>query len=153
MQIGFIRALCLQYHDLAGAKLTVINTLAQYLDVTNFTDGNPSADPNEYRKQVWFVEQRVAENALSISFELSNPVDFEGSRIPSREITSYCHWALHGRYRQSECGYMGKAMFMEDGTPTDRADLDRCGARLTDCRIRNNEARFGGYPSSSLVKG
>lgn len=153
MQIGFIRALCLQYHDLAGAKLTVINTLAQYLDADNFTHGNPQANPNEYRKQVWFTEQKTGENALSVTFELSNPVDFEGSRIPSREITSYCHWALHGRYRMSECAYLGTARFTEDGTPTDRADLDRCGGRLSDCRIRNNEVRFGGYPSSSLIKG
>lgn len=153
MQIGFIRALCLQYHDLAGAKLTVINTLAQYLDATNFTDGNPQADPNEYRKQVWFTEQKTGENALSVTFELSNPVDFEGSRIPSREITSYCHWALHGRYRMSECAYLGTARFTEDGTPTDSPELDRCGGRLSDCRIRNNEVRFGGYPSSSLIKG
>lgn len=153
MQIGFIRALCLQYHDLAGARLTVTNTLAQYLDAANFTYGNPQADPNEYRKQVWFTEQKTGENALSVTFELSNAVDFEGSRIPSREITSYCHWALHGRYRMSECAYLGTARFTEDGTPTDRADLDRCGGRLSDCRIRNNEARFGGFPSSSLIKG
>lgn len=153
MQIGFIRALCLQYHDLAGARLTVTNTLAQYLDATNFSDGNPQADPNEYRKQVWFVEQKTGENALSVTFELSNPVDFEGSRIPSREITSYCHWALHGLYRGQECKYMGTSMFTEDGTPTDRADLDRCGGRLSDCRIRNNEQNFGGFPSSSLIKG
>ena len=156
MQIGFIRALCLQYHDLAGAKLTVINTLAQYLDATNFGDGNPQADPNEYRKQVWYCEQKTGENALSVTFELSNPVDFEGSRIPSREITSYCHWALHGRYRQSECGFMGRARFTEDGTPTDNPELDRCGGRLSDCRIRfgeGNTLRHGGFASSSLIKG
>lgn len=156
MQIGFIRALCLQYHDLAGAKLTVTNTLAQYLDADNFTYGNPQADPNEYRKQVWFVEQKTGENALSVTFELSNPVDFEGSRIPSREITSYCHWGLHGRYRQSECGYMGTAMFTEDGTPTDNPELDKCGCRIVDCSIRfgeGNTLRHGGFASSSLIKG
>ena len=153
---GAISALCLRHDDFAGARLTVINTMAKYLDAANFSEGNPSANPNEYRKQVWFTEQKTGENALSISFELSNPVDFEGSRIPSREITSYCHWALHGRYRGQECAYLGTAMFMEDGTPTDRADLDRCGGRLTDCRIRfgeGNTLRHGGFPSSSLIKG
>lgn len=152
-QLGLIRALCLQYDDFAGAKLKVINTSAMYLDAANFTDGNPKADPNEFRQQIWYVEQKVAENALSISFDLSNPVDFEGARIPSREITSYCHWALHGRYRGQECAYLGTARFTEDGTPTDNPALDKCGGRLSDCRIRNNEGRFGGYPSSSLVKG
>lgn len=154
MQLGFIRALCLQYHDLAGARLTVTNTLAQYLDAANFTEGNPQADPNEYRKQVWFIEHKTGENALSISFELSNPVDFEGARIPSREITSYCHWGLHGRYRMSECGYMGTAMFTEDGTPTDNPELDKCGCRIVDCRLRfgeGNTLRHGGFASSSLT--
>lgn len=153
MQIGVIRALCLQYDDLAGAKLTVINTLAQYLDAANFTDGNPQANPDEYRKQVWYCEQKTGENALSVTFELSNPVDFEGSRIPSREITSYCHWGIHNRYRGQECAYMGTAMFTEDGTPTTDPSKDRCGSRLSDCRIRNNSERFGGFPSSSLIKG
>ncbi|MFK3999876.1 phage minor tail protein L [Psychrobacter namhaensis] len=149
---GAISAMCLQFDDFAGAKLTVINTLAKYLDAENFVEGNPQA-ANEYRKQLWYVEQKTSENASVVTFELSNPVDFEGARIPSREITSFCHWAVHGRYRMSECAYLGTAKFTEDGTPTDRADLDRCGGRLSDCRIRNNEGRFGGFPSSSLISG
>ena len=152
---GAISAMCLQFDDFAGARLTVINTLAKYLDAANFADGNPQA-ANEYRKQLWFVEQKTSENASAVTFELSNAVDFEGAKIPSREITSFCHWCVHGRYRQSECGYTSTAMFTEDGTPTDRADLDRCGGRLSDCRLRfgdNNPLPFGGYPSSSLISG
>ena len=148
---GAISALCLQYDDFAGARLTVINTLAKYLDAANFTNGNPQA-ANEYRKQVWYVEQKTGENALSVTFELSNPVDFEGSRIPSREITNYCHWAVHGRYRGQECQYVGAARFTDKGVPTADPSKDKCGGRLSDCRIRNNEGRFGGYPSSALIK-
>ena len=146
---GAISALCLRYEDFAGAKLTVINTLAKYLDAANFTDGNPQA-ANEFRKQLWYVETKTSENASAITFELSNPVDLEGARIPSREITSYCHWCVRGRYRMSECAYIGTARFTEDGTPTTNAALDRCGGRLSDCRLRNNSERFGGFPSSSL---
>ena len=148
---GAISALCLQYDDFCGSRVTVYHTLASYLDAANFTGGNPSANPNEFRKQTWFVEAKTSENRSAVVFELSNPVDLEGSRIPSREITNYCHWAVHGRYRMSECAYLGAARFTENGTPTDRADLDRCGGRLSDCRIRNNSERFGGFPSSSLV--
>lgn len=146
---GAISALCLRYEDFAGAKLTVINTLAKYLDAANFTDGNPQA-ANEFRKQLWFIEQKTSENAGSVTFELSNPIDFEGARIPSREITSFCHWAVHGRYRGSECKYMGTARFTDDGKPTTNAALDRCSGRLSDCRLRNNEKNYGGFPSSSL---
>ena len=148
---GAISALCLQYDDFAGARLTVINTMAKYLDAANFTNGNPQA-ANEYRKQVWYVEQKTSENRSAVTFELSNPVDFEGARIPSREITNYCHWAVHGRYRMSECAYLGTARFTENGTPTADPSKDKCGGRLSDCRIRNNEGRFGGYPSSALIK-
>ena len=148
---GAISALCLQYDDFAGARLTVINTMAKYLDAANFTDGNPQA-ANEYRKQVWYCEQKTSENRSAVTFELSNPVDFEGARIPSREITNYCHWAVHGRYRMSECAYLGTARFTENGTPTADPSKDKCGGRLSDCRIRNNEGRFGGYPSSALIK-
>lgn len=149
---GAISALCLQFDDFAGAKLSVTNTMAQYLDAANFTHGNPQA-ANEYRKQLWYVEQKTSENASAVTFELSNPVDFEGARIPTREITSFCHWAVHGRYRGSECKYMGAAMFDSEGNPTDDPAKDGCGARLFDCRVRNNERNFGGFPSSSLKSG
>lgn len=149
---GAISAMCLQFDDFAGARLTVINTLAKYLDAENFVEGNPQA-ANEYRKQLWYVEQKTSENANSVTFELSNPVDFEGARIPSREITSFCHWAVHGRYRGSECKYMGTARFTDDGTPTDDPSKDACGARLSDCNIRNNTNNYGGFPSSSLISG
>jgi lambda family phage minor tail protein L len=152
---GAISALCLRHDDFAGAKLTVINTMAKYLDAANFAEGNPQA-ANEYRKQLWYVEQKTSENASAVTFELSNPVDFEGARIPSRDITSFCHWAVHGRYRGQECGYTGTAMFTEDGTPIDDPSKDKCGARLSDCRLRfgdNNPLPFGGFPSSSLISG
>ena len=149
---GAISALCLQYDDFAGARLTVINTMAKYLDAANFTNGNPQA-ANEYRKQVWYVEQKVSENRSAVGFELSNPVDFEGARIPSREITNYCHWAVHGRYRGPECAYLGAARFTDRGVPTTDPAKDRCGGRLvSDCRARNNQDRFGGFPSSALIK-
>ena len=146
---GAMSALCLQLSDFAGAKLTVITTLAKYLDAANFASGNPQAR-NEYKKQVWFVEQKTAENASQVTFELSNPVDFEGMKIPCREITNYCHWAVCGRYRQDPCLYSGAAMFTKDGKPTDDPNLDYCGGSLVDCKLRDNTARFGGFPSSSL---
>lgn len=148
---GAISALCLRHDDFAGAKLTVINTMAKYLDAANFTDGNPQA-ANEYRKQIWFCEQKTSENASAVTFELSNPVDFEGARIPSREITSFCHWGVNGRYRGSECKYIGTAMFTDEGLPTTDPSKDACSGRLSDgCRIRNNERNYGGFPSSSLI--
>ncbi|MDZ5288558.1 phage minor tail protein L [Helicobacter pylori] len=145
---GAMSALCLRFNDFAGAKLTVITTLAKYLDAANFTNGNPSAR-NEYKRQVWFVEQKTQENFSQVTFELSNPVDFEGLRIPCREITNYCHWAVCGRYRGVECKYTG-GYFDKNANPTNNPALDYCTGQLKDCKVRDNTANFGGFPSSSL---
>lgn len=149
---GAVSALCLHFNDFAGAKLTVITTLAKYLDAANFVNGNPLA-ANEYKQQIWFVEQKTSENHNQVSFELSNPVDFEGAKIPCREITNYCHWAVCGRYRGEECGYMGANYYTASGQSTSNPNLDRCGGRLSDCRLRfgdNDPLPFGGFPASSL---
>ncbi|WP_163078382.1 phage minor tail protein L, partial [Acinetobacter baumannii] len=103
-----VSALCLQFSDFAGAKLKVITTLAKYLDAENFTSGNPTAS-NESKEQLWYIEQKTSENAQQVTFELSNPIDFEGLKIPVRQITSLCHWCMVGKYRGEECGYTGVA--------------------------------------------
>ena len=142
-----VSALCLQLGDFAGAKLKVITTLAKYLDAENFSTGNPTANPSEKREQIWFIEQKTSENAQQVTFELSNPVDFEGLKIPTRQISNYCNW----EYRSEECGYIGSAMFTEKDEPTDNPALDRCNYRTSGCRCRENELHFGGFPASSMV--
>ena len=144
---GAISAYCLQFGDFAGAKLKVITTLAKYLDAENFSAGNPTANPSEKREQIWFIEQKTSENAQQVTFELSNPVDFEGLKIPTRQISNYCNW----EYRSEECGYIGSAMFTEKDEPTDNPTLDRCNYRTSGCRCRENELHFGGFPASSMV--
>ncbi|MGK9154491.1 phage minor tail protein L [Acinetobacter radioresistens] len=147
---GAVSAYCLQFGDFAGAKLKVITTLAKYLDAENFSAGNPLAS-NEAKEQLWYIEQKTSENANAVTFELSNPIDFEGLKIPVRQISNYCHWCAMGDYRGEECQYTGAAMFTDKDEPTDNPALDRCSGRLSSCRIRNNEIRFGGFPASSLM--
>lgn len=136
-----LRFLCLRFNDFAGAKLKVIHTLAQYLD----------RPEQNYRENIWYIEQKTNETNATTTFELSNPVDFEGLKIPVRNITNYCHWAVCGRFRREECGYIGTARFTIDGKPTTNPSLDGCGGRLSDCKLRGNEQRFGGFPASSLI--
>ncbi|AVO91258.1 phage minor tail protein L [Acinetobacter baumannii] len=148
-----VSAYCLQFKDFAGAKLKVITTLAKYLDAENFTEGNPIAS-NESKEQIWYIEQKTSENAQQVTFELSNPIDFEGLKIPVRQITSLCHWCMMGKYRGEECGYTGAAMFTEKGEPTDDPAQDNCGGHLRDCRLRHGDNKplpFGGFPASSLL--
>ena len=144
---GAVTAYCLQFGDFAGAKLKVITTLAKYLDAENFSTGNTTANSSEKREQIWFIEQKTSENAQQVTFELSNPVDFEGLKIPTLQISNYCNW----EYRSEECGYIGAAMFTEKDEPTDNPALDRCNYRTSGCRCRENELHFGGFPASSMV--
>lgn len=144
---GAVTAYCLQFGDFAGAKIKVITTLAKYFDAENFSTGNTSANSSEKREQIWFIEQKTSENAQQVTFELSNPVDFEGLKIPTRQISNYCNW----EYRSEECGYIGAEMFTEKDEPTDNPALDRCSFRTSGCNCRKNELRFGGFPASSMV--
>ena len=147
---GAVSAYCLQLGDFAGAKLKVITTLAKYLDAENFSAGNASAS-NEAKEQLWYIEQKTSENAQAVTFELSNPIDFEGLKIPVRQISNYCHWCAVAAYRGQECQYTGAAMFTDKDEPTDNPAFDGCSGRLSSCRIRGNESRFGGFPASSLL--
>lgn len=145
---GAVSAYCLQFGDFAGAKLKVITTLAKYLDAENFSTGNSTAS-NEAKEQLWYIEQKTSENAQAVTFELSNPIDFEGLKIPVRQISNYCHW----EYRGEECGYTGAAMFTDRDEPTDNPALDKCSKRLSGCECRfgkGNVLRFGAFPASSL---
>ncbi|RCI68108.1 phage minor tail protein L, partial [Pseudomonas aeruginosa] len=68
---GSISALCLFFDGLVGARLIVRETYAHYLDAANFAEGNPQADPSQERLNIWFLEQKTAENSVQVTWELS----------------------------------------------------------------------------------
>lgn len=155
--INAVNALCALYNDFAGAKLTVTHLLAKYLDAANFADGNVTANPSEFDSQYWTVEQKTEETIEQVTFELASPLMAQRIKIPTRNITPYCTWAVRNQYRGESCGYIGTRMFTKDGAPTTDPALDKCGGRFKkDCEPRfgvNEPSSFGGFPSSSLVGG
>lgn len=94
--------------DLVGAKVTRRRTLGKYLD------GEPRADPTqEFPIDIFYIERKTAENALSITWQLASILDLEGLKLPRRVITqNYCQW----KYRGSECGYTGAPAFNANDT-------------------------------------
>jgi lambda family phage minor tail protein L len=74
------------FEDLIGAKLTRRRTLEKYLD------GNPEANPSaEFAKDIFVIFQKTAHTKRYIEFELAAYMDFEGIRIPKRQIIrDYC---------------------------------------------------------------
>jgi lambda family phage minor tail protein L len=153
---GSITALCLHYDDLLQAKVTIHDTLAQYLDARNFTSGNPSADPTQEKLQVWFIDGKTTELNTVVEFAISSPMDLQGLMIPTRQMHSLCVWCTRGKYRTGDgCDYAGTRYFDDKNNPVDDPSLDKCSGTLRGCKLRfgeNEELPFGGFPGTSLIR-
>lgn len=151
---GEITGLVLDYQDLLGAKLTRIRTLAKYLDAVNFPGGvNATADPDQrLPDEIWYIDRKSQENKVVVEFELTASFDVVGVQLPRRQIIqNVCPW----EYRGTECGYAGTDYFNTADQPVALADLDKCGKRLTSCRLRFGQAAalpYGGFPAAGLVR-
>ncbi|HEJ7989715.1 TPA: phage minor tail protein L [Serratia liquefaciens] len=154
---ALITALCLRFDDMVQAKVTIHDTFVHYLDARNFPDGNPQADPEQEFKQVFYIDSKSGEDNEAVEFTLSSPMDLQGLRIPTRQITGLCTWCMRGQYKTGDgCAYAGQnGWFDKDGNPTDDPAKDDCSGLLVDCKKRfgeNNELDFGGFPGSSLIR-
>lgn len=148
---GTIGALVEQYNGLAGAKVTRKQTLVKYLDAANFISGNPNANASSYfPDEVYVVDRRARDDGLIIEFELVASVDVAGVRLPLRQvIQNVCMW----QYRSAECGYAGGPVAKEDDTPTAILAEDKCGKRLSSCKLRfSNDLPTAAFPTAGLTR-
>jgi lambda family phage minor tail protein L len=155
---GVISALCLALQDLVGARLLRHRTLGRYLDAANFEGGNPEADPAEHLpSEVWLIEAKSQETAEAVEFELRSALDFDGQQLPARPIVAdICPWLWIGGYRGPWCNYTGAALFDAHDMPVADPSLDRCGGRVSSCKVRFGEwepIHFGGFPSAAQGRG
>ena len=132
--------------DLVGAKVTRRRTLGKYLDE------EPNANPNqEFPEDIYYIEQKTAENAVIITWTLVSVYDLEGLQLPKRIITqNLCQW----KYRGSECGYTGGPVADSRDRRTTSSSADVCGKRLKSCQLRfpNQSLPFGGFPGANLTR-
>ncbi|WP_208605090.1 phage minor tail protein L [Xenorhabdus eapokensis] len=153
---GVVTALCLQFDDMVQAKVTIHDTFVHYLDARNFPEGNPTANPEQERKQVFYVDRKESETDVSVTFELASPADLEGLRIPTRQIHSLCTWCSRGWYRTGKgCDYAGNRYFDENDNPVDDPSKDKCSGLLRACKLRFGEDEslpFGGFPGAALIR-
>lgn len=150
--LGAFSSLVAQYDDLIGCKVTRKQTLAKFLDVVNFKDGNPYADPAQaLPDELFYVTQKTVENKTYIEFELGTALDISGVALPRRQvIASVCPF----RYRGEECGYAGGSVAKFDDTPTTVLSEDNCSKKVSGCKLRfgaNGELSFGGFPMSASL--
>lgn len=151
-----ITALCLAYDDLLQAKVTIHDTLAQYLDAQNFPAGNPSADPTQEKLKVFYIDAKSAETNEVVEFTLSSPMDLQGLMIPTRQLHSLCTWCIRNKYRSGDgCDYAGTRYFDKHNNPVDDPSLDECNGTLTACKLRfgeNEPLSHGGFVGTSLIR-
>ena len=138
-------------NDLAGAEVRRIRTLKKFLDAANFSGGNSDADPYAaFPEERWFIDRKAAENRNIVSFELASKFDVAGQKLPKRQcVANICQW----EYRSSECSYTGSNFFDVNDNAAASLAQDRCGKRLSSCKLRfgeNNPLPFGSFPSVGL---
>ncbi|MBK5146013.1 phage minor tail protein L [Budviciaceae bacterium BWR-B9] len=148
---GLVTGLSQDYDDLVGAIVTRRQMYSKFLDADNFLEGNPQADPTQELVSRYVVERMTALEADFAKFELALPCESDGALLPARAIIAdTCNWI----YRSSECGYTGGAVADEFDNPMTDPACDKCGKRLTSCKLRfgkSNPLPFGGFPSVSKM--
>jgi lambda family phage minor tail protein L len=142
---GYVSATALALNDLVGAKVTRLRTFAKFLD------NQPTADPTQVlTPDIYYVNRKVTENAVEVTFELTTSFDVTGLQLPSRQILqNSCPWI----YESAECSWVASAGNYYDinDNPISTPGSDQCGKRLTSCQIRfgaNAVLPYGGFPGS-----
>ncbi|MET4895368.1 phage minor tail protein L [Morganella morganii] len=145
---GLITGIVSQLDGAGGGYVIRRVVKSRFLDADNFEGGNPDADPSQEIISRWVIEQVTSLNNKTASFMLAAPSETDGAMLPCRVILSdVCPWG----YRSAECGYAGPPVADEWGKPTSDPAKDKCGKRLSDCKLRNNQSRIGAFVSTSRL--
>lgn len=141
--------------DAVGARVLRLRTFRKYID------GHAEADANaQFPMDIFYIEQKLSQNKLSITWELVSPLDIGDKMLPRGQVTSYCshryHVYMNGAFNNTltTCPYSGPPYYTEDGTPT-TIDKDKCGKRLSDCELRyplpTDQLPFKGFPGVGQI--
>ncbi|AEX56003.1 minor tail protein [Synechococcus phage S-CBS4] len=107
--LGTLASVVNTLDDLVGAKVTRRRTLMKYLD-----GGSSPDSTQEFPDDTFYIERKIAESSVTITWQLASKIDLEGLQLPKRIITqNYCLW----KYRGAECGYDGPAIANEFDQP------------------------------------
>jgi lambda family phage minor tail protein L len=139
----FVTDLCQQYQDLVGATVRRRRTLSSYV----------LADIAEYRDEYYLIERRAEESNELVKFELASPLDFLDKQLPGLlAMSSGCPHRYKSTLGGSGCSWPGTnpaRWYDRFGTPVLSAELDVCGKRLSDCKLRFGATEpldYGGNP-------
>ena len=135
-----IQGAVIEFDDLLGSALTRIRTLRQFLD-----DGD-NPNPEAFMPlDIYVVDRKSSQNKIFIEWELASVIDQEGIKLPRRQVLKdacthiYRVWnanTLSFETNRVTCPYTASNYFTAAGAVTTDPALDRCGKRLSDCRLR-----------------
>lgn len=153
------------------AKATRIKTMKKFIDAVNFfdqvytyQDGNTAVtqgndtlilaahgtgdETARFPDEVWYIDRISSENQQVVEFELASKLELTNVLLPGRTVVEHCPY----RYRGPDCGYEGGPVATEADVATSNATEDRCGKKVTSCRLRfaNTTLPFGGFPGARI---
>ena len=149
---GMLQSAIQQYDDLVGSIVIRKRTFEKYLD------GEPDADPLvEFPADYYIIERKTHETRSEIEWELVTRADVEGAMLPRRQVTANaCTW----NYGGEGCGWVPSAhpprWYDAHDVMVYNVTEDRCGKRLTSCRLRHGEVGdrhipIGCFPGSARI--
>jgi len=133
-----IEALLHSYNYLRGCEIYIILYFADNLPSGN-TASYIGTDPDRLScvKEKFYIDSCTS-NAQTVTLNAKSKFNIQNIVVPRRTYARECHWALTDNYLGDECLGTGSISAI---------DFPTCDGSLDSCRKRNNEARFGGFPS------
>lgn len=143
------------YNDCLGAKVTRIVTYTRFLQKNDDGTANPTYDPYSMQlPEVWYVEQKVGNTPMVVTWRLRSVLDLYGKKVPARLVLkdvcmrAYRVWngTSFSYAMKKACPYAGSAYFDRNGDATTDPSEDECSKDFKGCARRfPNEALPGWF--------
>ncbi|MCZ4269023.1 phage minor tail protein L [Rhodobacteraceae bacterium G21628-S1] len=154
---SYLLSLLSSLDDMLGAKVLRVQTLRKFLD-----DGEEPNPQAHMGIEVYTIARKSNQTPDFVEFQLQSALDMEDVVLPRRQVLNYCQWAYRRAldngsfdYADVTCPYVGGSYFNANGEAVADPKLDRCGRRLSDCKLRfgeNAELPYGGFPGAGKLR-
>ena len=109
--------------DLIGTRITQRQTLEKYLTIDPTTVSTKATV--EFPKRIYIIDRIKQRTAEIVVFELANPFDLEGIKLPGRQVIGkYCPWVYQGQSLSTPvggCSWKANSILTIDDADTQRS--------------------------------
>jgi len=123
---------------LRGREVHIITGFAKHLP-SGATAKHIGSSPDRFAvmKEKLYVDSTTSDENV-VSFSCKPKFVIKNMILPGRLYSRVCAWAFKDKYRETEC---------DPDSNISATTFPHCDGTLDNCRARNNESRFGGFPS------